>query len=87
MRYGDLLMLIDVVIVDAQSDLNIYTEAARQARDGNEGTGVSSESIGLGCCGKAPPVADGEASTPWDLADIDINEWAGKCVLFERSLG
>jgi hypothetical protein len=81
-----LLTLVDVIIVDAQSDLNIYTEAARQARNDKEGTDASGEAAGSGCCG-ASPVVDGKKITPWDLADIDINEWAGKFVLFEMYLG
>jgi hypothetical protein len=76
-------MLVDVVIVDAQSDLNVYTEAARQTRDGKGGTAASNEPVGIGCCCGVPPPADGNIATSWDLADIDLNQWAGKFVLLE----
>jgi hypothetical protein len=71
---------VDVVIADAGSDLNIYTEAARQARDGEGGIAASKEAVGIGCCCGVPPPADGNITTSWDLADIDINQWAGKFV-------
>jgi hypothetical protein len=76
-------MLVDVVIVDAQSDLNVYTEAARQTRDGKGDTTASNEPVGIGCCCGVPPPADGKIATSWDLADIDLNQWAGKFVLLE----
>jgi hypothetical protein len=77
-------MLVDIVIVDAQSDLNVYTEAARQTRDGKEGTAASNEPVGIGCCCGVPPPADGNITTSWDLADIDLNQWAGKCILLKN---
>jgi hypothetical protein len=110
-RFSLSLTALDIVIVDAQSDLNIYTDMAdgeiggsgqaasccRPPADG-AAPGTKQETVccsgkepsccsaaceevtnsdGAGCSGTASKTQEGETAS-WDLASIDINEWAGK---------
>jgi len=74
-RYSHGLKLIgpDVVIVDTKSDLNVYINL------GNEGKQEDGQAAN--CCSNTSSKAsnskrEGIIST---LAEIDLNEWAGKC--------
>jgi arsenite methyltransferase len=66
----------DVAIVDAGSDLNVYTSG-----DANTGccSGVEMEKP-VSCCGGQ--VKDGGVAEDMkrDLSNLDLNEWAGKCL-------
>jgi arsenite methyltransferase len=78
--YSASLMLVDVIIVDAQSDLNVYTEAEKSARDCTGVTKASKKPDVPSCCSGTLPNVDSGDVIPWDLADVDINEWAGKFI-------
>ena len=65
-------MLLDTLIVSDNSDLNVYK------------TADTAGSAGLGCCGPTESTktssCGGSKSTKQktDVADLDLNEWAGK---------
>jgi arsenite methyltransferase len=62
----------DVVVVDAGSDLNVYT------REEVEGEGCCGQGkVEKKCCGEDGGVA---ADMKKDLRHVDLNEWAGKCL-------
>jgi arsenite methyltransferase len=67
----------DVAIVDAGSDLNVYTSG-----DSNTGccSGVAMEKP-VSCCG-GQEVKDGGVAEDMkrDLSNLDLNEWAGMCL-------
>lgn len=62
-----------VAIVDAQSDLNVYTRG--EADDGCCGAELEKQA----CCSGAKEVDNGVVGDiKRDLADVDLNEWAGE---------
>jgi arsenite methyltransferase len=69
----------DVMVVDAESDLNVYT----RGEEGGEsccGGGKEDEMKEMSCCGPKEREDGGVAADMRkDLKDIDLNEWAGKC--------
>jgi arsenite methyltransferase len=69
----------DVLVVDAGSDLNVYT----RSEEGGEsccGEEKEDEEKQTPCCGPKDSEDGGVAADMRkDLRDIDLNEWAGKC--------
>jgi arsenite methyltransferase len=70
----------DVAIVDAGSDLNVYTsgdvDTACCAGSGEEREVVGSKAVS--CCG-GPKEKDGGVAADMNvLSNLDLNEWAGK---------
>jgi arsenite methyltransferase len=66
---------IDILIVDTNSDLNVYVDMAKddsKSRDEPASCCVSSASA----CG--PSKLKGNSTLELNLSDIDINEWVGK---------
>ena len=60
--------------MDAQNDLNVYIDMAK-----NEGIEKGDEPAT--CCSKASSELDrldDPAIPSWNLADTDLNEWAGE---------
>lgn len=113
----------DIVIVDAERDLNVYIDMANDVKKEDEdvagccdssaegatsgrmqetpccsekvanfcsqnsskdidsehaGSNPAQEVAGVTCCSKLRSKTDSDVAAPWNLADIDINEWAGK---------
>lgn len=77
--------VIDILIVDAKSDLNVYRH--------NDGTnagccapppaaektnGCSSSQKSSGCCGSSSSTKPAQAATVADFDNVDFNEFAGK---------
>lgn len=50
---------------------------------GEAGVFTGAEAVAIvgetSCCSAPRQKTESHATTPWNLADIDINEWAGKC--------
>ncbi|KAF2106201.1 ubiE/COQ5 methyltransferase [Lophiotrema nucula] len=73
----------DVVIVDTESDLNIYMEAAKS--DGADDTNADPACCGApapdeaACCS---PGSTGAKGATVQLGDIDVNEWVGSYKVF-----
>jgi arsenite methyltransferase len=69
----------DVAVVDAGSDLNVYTRG-----EGNNeccGSGeVEVEVKEKSCCGGSKEDGGVAADMKRDLRDLDLNEWAGKTI-------
>ncbi|EEQ35426.1 SAM-dependent methyltransferase UbiE/COQ5 family protein [Microsporum canis CBS 113480] len=59
----------EILIVDAKSDLNVYT-TAKEVGQNNGGCGTQSKP---GCCSGGIPSRELES----DVKDVDFNEWAG----------
>jgi arsenite methyltransferase len=74
----------DVMVVDAGSDLNVYT---RGQEAGDNCCGGGKEKVETKCCG-ADTKEDGgvAADMKQDLKDLDLNEWAGKCFSSSRGV-
>ncbi|KAF3479877.1 WD40 repeat protein [Arthroderma uncinatum] len=61
----------EILIIDANSDLNVYTSAKT---DGESG----------GCCSaqKKPDCCSGEGNQTSDIQNVDFNEWAGSFKIY-----
>jgi arsenite methyltransferase len=70
----------DVVVVDAGSDLNIYTQGEGGEMDSKVG---EVEEERKKCCGAGVEEDGGVvADMKKELRDTDLNEWAGMCCVF-----
>jgi arsenite methyltransferase len=67
----------DVVVVDAGSDLNVYTRGEEDAGCCGGEVEEKIESMG-GCCGKRETDGGVVEDMRRELRDMDLNEWAGK---------
>ncbi|KAH7120887.1 ubiE/COQ5 methyltransferase [Dendryphion nanum] len=65
----------DIVIVDAQSDLNVYFDMADDKNQGDTDVAGS-------CCAQPCSNEGSKVSSCWNLAGMDINEWAGSFKIF-----
>ncbi|KAF1831282.1 methyltransferase, UbiE/COQ5 family protein [Decorospora gaudefroyi] len=73
---------VDVVVVDAGADLNVYTQGGETGASccaPAESDGKNGEEEGS-CCGTKGGEGDGGVAADMqnELRDIDLNEWAGK---------
>ncbi|KAM5429513.1 putative arsenite methyltransferase [Microsporum canis] len=64
----------EILIVDAKSDLNVYT-TAKEVGQNNGGCGTQSKP---GCCSGGIPSRELES----DVKDVDFNEWAGSFKIY-----
>jgi len=75
----------DVAIVDASSDLNVYTRSEVDT-ECCSGVGEDKRTVKVGtasCCGGQKEKDGGVAADmKKGLRDLDLNEWAGKCSLW-----
>jgi arsenite methyltransferase len=78
----------DVLVVDAEADLNVYTQTSE---DGEVVGSIccgpvkeeKEEKSGGGCCGPKKEVDGGVTQdVKTNFKDVDLNEWAGKCSYF-----
>lgn len=78
---------LDVLIVDAKSDLNIYTSALETPKNASGGCcGVVKKPEPTPCCGPAPSKEErgpGIFSEGFkaEFTNVDLNEWAGELSL------
>ncbi|KAJ5707763.1 Arsenite methyltransferase [Penicillium malachiteum] len=70
-RYLEEAGFQDVLIMDTNSDLNIYKETLIDSTPD-----TSSPPTGISCCSSAKPT-----STAKELPDVDFNRWTGKSML------
>ncbi|KAJ4363956.1 hypothetical protein N0V83_009409 [Neocucurbitaria cava] len=67
----------NVLVVDAESDLNVYTRDEEQACCGPSIADEEGKQIQPSCCGQQTDVDGGVAGDMRrDLKDVDLNEWA-----------
>lgn len=69
-------IFLDVLIVDAKNDLNVYFTAKEPG-----GCGGGDSKANVPCCGTSATISE-KSKAAEDLKNVDFNEWAGMFGLF-----